>query len=294
MKNRAKAGMLAAMGIFGTVGIFVRYIPLASATIAFFRGLVGLLFLLSLMLLSGKKSDWKQIRENGILLLVSGAAMGGNWILLFEAYRYTTVATATICYYLAPVLLVLASPLLGEKLTGKKLALSGLAMVGMVFVSGVLRGSVSGGRGILCGVGAAVLYASVMFLNKKLGGVSSYDRTTVQLGAAAAIILPYCLFSGGFDMSGMSGGGCLALALVCIVHTGIAYWLYFGSMKQLPAQTVAIFSYLDPVIAILLSALLLSEPIGWQETVGAVLILGSALLSELPMQKSGGNFSKKG
>ena len=286
--------MLAAMGIFGTVGIFVRYIPLASATIAFFRGVVGLLFLLAVMALSGKKPDWKQIRENGILLLISGAAMGANWILLFEAYRYTTVAIATICYYLAPMLLVLASPLLGEKLTVKKLALSGLAMVGMVFVSGVLRGSVSGGRGILCGVSAAVLYASVMFLNKKLGAVSSYDRTVVQLGAAAAVILPYGLLSGAFDMSGMTGGSYLALAVVCIIHTGIAYWLYFGSMKQLPAQTVAIFSYLDPVIAILLSALWLSEPVGWQEIVGAVLILGSALVSELPMQKSGGNFSKKG
>ena len=110
--NGAKVGMLAAMGIFGTVGIFVRYIPLASATIAFFRGVVGLLFLLAVMALSGKKPDWKQIRENGILLLISGAAMGANWILLFEAYRYTTVAIATICYYLAPMLLVLASPLL--------------------------------------------------------------------------------------------------------------------------------------------------------------------------------------
>lgn len=294
MKHKAKAGMLAAMSIFGTVGIFVRHIPLASASIAFFRGLVGLVFLLAVMMLSGNKPDRKSIRENGKLLLLSGAAIGGNWILLFEAYRYTTVATATICYYLAPMLLVLASPLLGEKLTGKKLALSGIAMVGMVFVSGVLRGSVSGGRGILCGVGAAVLYASAMFLNKKLGAVSSYDRTVVQLGAAAAVILPYCLLSGGFDMSEMKSGSYLALAVVCVVHTGIAYWLYFGSIKQLPAQTVAIFSYLDPVIAILLSALWLSEPIGWQEMVGAVLILGSALVSEIPLQKTGGIFAKKG
>ena len=293
-RNSAKAGMLAAMSIFGTVGIFVRYIPMASAPIAFFRGLVGFLFLLAVMALSGKKPDRQSIRENGKILLLSGAAIGANWILLFEAYRYTTVATATICYYLAPMLLVLASPFLGEKLTGKKLALSGLAMLGMVFVSGVLRGSVSGGRGILCGVGAAVLYATAMFLNKKLDGVSSYDRTVVQLGAAAAVILPYCLLSGGFDLSGMAFGGYLALGVVCVVHTGLAYWLYFGSMKQLPAQTVAIFSYLDPVIAILLSALWLSEPIGWQETVGAMLILGSALISEMPMQKSGGNFAKKG
>ena len=279
--KKAKLQMLAAMGIFGTVGIFVRHIPLPSATIAFFRGLLGLLFLLVLMTVTGKKIDWQSARKNGPVLLLSGIALGFNWILLFEAYRYTTVATATICYYLAPVFLVLASPLLGERLTGKKLLLSCVALVGMVFVSGVLQGGVSGYKGVAFGVGAAVLYTSVMFLNKKLGAISAYDKTVLQLGTAAAVILPYCLLSSGFDMSGMNGAGYLMLAVVCIVHTGIAYWLYFGSMRQLPSQTVAIFSYLDPVVAILLSAVLLREPLGWQGMLGAVLILGSALYSEL-------------
>ena len=90
--------MLAAMSIFGTVGIFVRYIPMASAPIAFFRGLVGFLFLLAVMALSGKKPDRQSIRENGKILLLSGAAIGANWILLFEAYRYTTVAVAKIIH----------------------------------------------------------------------------------------------------------------------------------------------------------------------------------------------------
>ena len=273
------------MAIFGTVGIFVRSIPLPSATVAFFRGALGLAFLLLVMTLTGKKPDLGSVRRNLPVLLLSGAAIGGNWILLFESYRYTTVATATICYYLAPVFLVLASPLLGERLTGRKLLLSGTALLGMVFVSGVLEGGVSGGRGIALAVGAAVLYASVMFLNKKLGSITAYDKTAVQLGTASAVILPYCLLSRGFDMAGMTATGWLLLAVVGIVHTGFAYWLYFGSMGQLPSQTVAIFSYLDPVLAILLSALLLREPLGWQGVVGAVLILGSALCSEIRGKK---------
>ena len=283
--NKAKISVLSAMAIFGTVGIFVRSIPLPSATIAFFRGAVGAIFLIALMVLTGKKLDGQRIRKNAVILLISGAAMGVNWILLFEAYRYTTVAVATICYYLAPVFLVLASPLLGEKLTGKKLLLSAIALVGMVLVSGVLQGGISGGRGILLALGAAVLYATVVFCNKKLGDISAYDKTVMQLGTAAVVILPYCLLSSGFDMSAMNMPGYLALAIVCVVHTGIAYWLYFGSVKQLPSQTVAIFSYLDPVIAVLLSALWLGEPLGWQGIAGAVLILGSALYSELPGRK---------
>ena len=278
------------MAIFGTVGTFVRYIPLPSATIAFCRGLMGLMFLLAVMALTGKRPEKEAIRQNLKILLLSGAAIGGNWILLFEAYRYTTVATATICYYLAPMILVLASPLLGERLTGRKLLLSGAALLGMFFVSGVLQGGVSGGRGIALGVGAAVLYASVMILNKKLGPISAYDKTVIQLGAAAAVILPYCILSRGFDMSQMTAMGYVLLVVVGILHTGFAYWLYFGAMKQLPSQSVAIFSYLDPVIAIILSAVLLKEPFGWQEVLGAALILGSALCSELPAQK----IAKKG
>lgn len=283
--NRAKGSFLAAMAIFGTVGIFVRYIPLPSASVAFVRGAMGFVFLVLAMTLLVKKPDIAGIKKNLPILLLSGAAIGGNWILLFESYRYTTVATATICYYLAPVFVVLASPLVGERLTGRKLILPAVALVGMVFVSGVLQGGISGGKGIAFGIGAAVLYASVMLLNRKLKSVSAYDKTVVQLGAAAVVILPYCLLSGGLGMEQMTATGYILLAVVGIIHTGFAYWLYFGAMGKLDSQSVAIFSYLDPVIAILLSTLWLREPLGWQGILGAVLILGSALCSELPAKK---------
>lgn len=283
--NKAKISMLSAMAVFGTVGIFVQRIPLPSATVAFFRGMLGLTVLLLVMVLAGKKPDKASIRRNLTVLILSGIAIGGNWILLFESYRHTTIATATICYYLAPMFLVLASPLLGERLTGRKLMLSGIALVGMVFVSGVLEGGVHGFQGVTLAVGAAVLYASVMFMNKKLGPINAYDKTTVQLGAAAAVILPYCLLTNGFNMAQMTAEGYALLAVVGIVHTGFAYWLYFGALGRLPSQSAALFSYLDPVVAIVLSAWWLKEPLGWQGTVGAVLILGSALVSELWSKK---------
>lgn len=283
--TKAKGSLLAAMTIFGTVGIFVRYIPLPAATVAFFRGVLGFLFILILMRLTGKKPDFSAMKSNFWILLLSGGAMGLNWVFLFESYRHTTVAVATICYYLAPVFLVLVSPLLGERLTGKKLILSGVALVGMVFVSGVLDGGIFSGKGIAFAVGAAALYTTVMFLNKKLGNISAYDKTVMQLAAAVAVILPYCLFTGGFGMSQMVGRDYALLAVVGVVHTGLAYWLYFGALGKLSSQSVALFSYLDPVIAIVLSALWLGEPMHWQEILGAVLILGSALWSELPNKK---------
>lgn len=283
-ETSAKLKMLGAMGIFGTVGLFVRLIPMASAPIAFWRGLVGFLFLLCFLLLTGKRPDGRSIRKNAWILCLSGAAIGGNWILLFEAYRYTTVATATVCYYMAPVLVVLLSPLVGERLTARKLICIGLSLVGLVLVSGVTEKGIptlAELAGVLFGLGAAVLYASVMLLNKKLTAISGYDRTLVQLLMAAVVVLPYILFTGGFGFAGMDALGWVLLAVVCVLHTGIAYSLYFGSMKDLKAQTTAVFSYLDPVVAILLSALVLREPLGLPSAVGAVLILSSALASEL-------------
>ena len=279
----SKLKMLGAMGIFGTIGIFVRYIPMSSAAIAFCRGVLGFAFLLGFMALTRKKLSKEAIRRNFPVLCLSGGAIGCNWILLFEAYRYTTVATATVCYYLAPLFLLLASPLIGEKLTAKKLGCIGAALLGMVFVSGVLSGglpAVSELTGIALAVGAAVLYASVMLLNKKLSGIGAYDKTAVQLGTSALVVLPYLLLTEGVALPPMEPLGWVLLVVVGVVHTGLAYTLYFGSIKELRAQTVAVFSYLDPVIAVLLSALLLKEPMDVYNGIGTVLILGSALYSE--------------
>ena len=283
--NRSKLQLLSAMGIFGTIGLFVRYLPLSSAAIAFFRGVMGVVLLILVMAVTRQKPDMPAVRKNLVLLTVSGAAIGINWILLFEAYRYTTVATATVCYYLAPLFLLLASPLLGERLTAKKLGCIGIALTGLMFVSGVLEGSLPTPEewtGIACGVGAAVLYASVMVLNKKLSPIPAYDKTIVQLGAASLVILPYLLAAGGLSPAGLTPGQWVVLGILGIVHTGIAYALYFGSMRGLAAHTIAIFSYIDPVVAVLLSALVLREQMTATGIVGAVLILGSALYSELP------------
>ena len=281
-----KLKILTSMAIFGTVGIFVRFIPMASAAIAFCRGVLGCVFLLILMALTGKMPSIADIKRNGWILAISGAAIGINWILLFEAYRYTTVAIATICYYLAPAFVTLASPLVGEKLSGRKLSCIGVAMVGMVFVSGVLQGDQNSSLlGVVLGVGAAVFYASVILMNKKLSPIGAYDKTLCQLGAASLVVVPYLFLVGGMDFHAMTTLSWVMLSILGIVHTGIAYALYFGGIRDVNAQTTAILSYLDPVLSILLSALILREQLDIFSVIGAVLILGSALYSELPIRE---------
>ena len=288
---RAKRDLIFSVSVFGTIGIFVRWIGLPSSVIALVRGAVGAAFLLLLARFRHAPIDRAALRRRWQLLLLSAAMMSFNWITLFEAYRYTTVATATLCYYMAPIFVTLISPvLLRERLTARKLLCVFLALAGMVFVSGVPQSGLPGpseAKGILLALCSAALYAGVILINKYLAGVPAYDRTLLQLAGAAAVMIPYILLTEDLSAMSVTPLGAVLLLIVAVFHTGWCYALYFGSMTVLSAQTVALFSYIDPIVAILLSALLLREPLGWSGILGAALVLGSTLVSELPVPGKG-------
>lgn len=288
MANKAKLELIASMFIFGTIGIFVRHIPLPSSVIALVRGFVGAFFVLLFVYLKKSRPDKAAIRKNFRMLALSGAFIGVNWILLFESYHYTTVATATLCYYMQPIFVIMASPfLLKERLTVKKALCVAVALLGMVFVSGVLQTGIpalSEAKGILYGLGAAFFYATVVLMNKKITDINAYDKTIMQLAMGALVLMPYVLLTQdmGTAVLSMTPALWVLLLFVGLVHTGVAYVLYFDGLKDLKAQTAAIFSYIDPIVAIILSALLLQENMGLFGVIGAVLVLGSTFVSELP------------
>ncbi len=288
-KNSALRGFVISMILFGTIGLFVKYIPLPSSLIALSRALIGFLFLAAMMFVQKKNLMISAIRKNLLPLTLSGVFLGFNWILLFESYRYTSVAVSTLCYYLAPLLVVLLSPIvLKEKLTQRKILCVAAALVGMVCISGILQSGTLAAKdftGVLLGLGAAILYAAIMMLNKKISGLSGYERTVFQLGLSALVLIPYCLFSCDFSAIDLNAIQILLLVIVGIVHTGLTYFLYFGAMDHLSSQTVAMLSYIDPVIAVLISVFVLAEPMKVLDIPGAVLILGAAIVSELPERK---------
>ena len=233
--------------------------------------------------------DKKTIKAYLKILLISGGFIGLNWVLLFESYRYTSVAVATLCYYMAPIFVMVASPfLLKEKLSTKKIVCVMVALLGMVFVSGVLDGGItdiSEIKGIIFGLGAAALYASVVMMNQKIKEVPTYDKTIMQLGAATVVLIPYILIVEDLSAVVLTPLITVMLVIVGVVHTGISYALYFSTMNSLKAQTVALFSYIDPIVAIILSALFLKEPMTVYSCIGAVLVLGATMISELPEKK---------
>ena len=287
--RRSLLMIVASMLIFGTIGLFRRYIPVSSAFLAFSRGILGGTILLAFTRLKGKQSREKLPQRTIFLLVLTGTIIGINWMLLFEAYNHTTVATATLCYYMQPTIVMLLSPLLfREKLTVRKSICAVIAVIGMVLVSGVTEG---GNRpeghlqGVFLGLGAAVCYATVIILNKKISGMDRYRKTTVQLISAGAVMIPYLMLNGGFRTGEFSANTVILLLVTGIVHTGLAYVLYFGSMDGLKVQSVAIFSYIDPVSALLFSAIFLKEPLSALGIIGAVMIIGSAVISEIQRDK---------
>ena len=274
---------ITAMVIVGTIGVFRRSIPVSSAVLAFTRGILGSLSLAIFVKLRGGRIFNGIERKKVVRLIVNGAVIGINWIFLFEAYRFTTVAVATLCYYLQPTLLILVSPIVfNEKLTGKKMFFALTAFIGMVLVSGVIGGGAQEGnlRGVFFGLCAAILYTAAVIGNKKVTDVDPYEKTIIQLASAALVVAPYILLTEDISEISFTPKTIILILIVGVIHTGLVYLFYFGSMENLSAQAVAVLSYIDPVVAIFASCIFLKEPLGLTEVAGAVLIIGSAILSE--------------
>lgn len=285
--RKSRMMMVTAMAVFGTVALFVRNISVSSSEIALYRAVMAALLLGAFLLLSGQKIDFRAIRKELPLLLISGMAMGINWILLFEAYRYTTVSVATLSYYFAPVIVTVACPILfKEKMGVKQWLCFGMSTLGIVLITGV--GDLSAGNthliGILFGFGAAVLYATVVLLNKFIKGVAGIQRTFLQFVAAILILLPYVLLTGGIHLHSLSGSGWVNLLIIGIIHTGITYCLYFSALRDIPGQEAAILSYIDPLVAVAISVFVLGEQLTLLQLLGGILILGFTLYNEIKTQ----------
>ncbi len=276
------------MALFGLLGPLVRAIGLPSPVTACLRAWVSAASLIAFCLVSRRPIDREEFRRTLLPMAVCGALIALDWIGLFAAYHYTTVATATVCYYVEPILILLASPLLlGERFTARHLICALTAFVGMVFVSGVAENGFAAAdiRGPLFALFGAAGYACVVLINKKLPGGDSILRTTVQLAVAALVTTPYVLLTERGALS-IDLRGAALLLLLGVGLTAIPYILYFSLIVRIPARSVAIFSYADPVMAVLLSMFLLGEKMTIFGLVGTVLIIGAALISELGGNKS--------
>jgi len=285
MKNvmNPRLMMIVSMAIFGTLGIFVRNIDVSSGELALYRALLAAVLILLFLLFTKQKIPFAEIKKEIPLLLVSGIAIGVNWILLFEAYKYTTVSVATLSYYFAPVIVTVVCPFLfRERLGIKQIICFIMSTLGLVMITGI--GSLDGGKdfiGILFGLGAAVFYATVVILNKFIKKVEGIHRTFLQFIAAIVVLVPYVMATSGVTIASLNSVGWINLLIVGLIHTGVTYCMYFSSLKELPGQKAAILSYIDPLVAVLVSVTILNESMTMWQVIGGILILGFTLWNEI-------------
>ena len=280
--------LIISMATFGTIGLFVKGIDLSSAEIALWRAVLAAALIGIFLLITKQRIPFKKIKRELPLLLASGCAMGINWIFLFEAYKYTSVSAATLSYYFAPVIVTLLCPILfKEKMTPKAWICFGASTVGIVLITGL--GNVADGSnhflGILFGLLAALFYATVIMLNKFIKNVGGIHRTFLQFISAVVTLVPYVLLTSGIHITALDGAGIVYLLIVGLIHTGITYCLYFSSLGELKGGEVALLSYIDPLVAVLVSVFVLNEEMTPLQIVGGLLILGFTLWNELPSKK---------
>ena len=282
--TRPRLMMIASMAVFGTLAPFVRNINVSSGELALYRAVLAAMLIGIYLLATRQRITFANGRKEFFLLLASGFAMGINWILLFEAYKYTTVSTATLSYYFAPVIVMLVCPILfREKMTPKQLICFLFSTLGIVLITGIqdLGSGSQNTLGILCGLGAACFYATVILLNKFIKGVEGIHRTFLQFLSAIATLLPYVALTDGCTLGGLDPKGWICLLVVGLIHSGIAYCLYFSSLKELPGQKAAILSYIDPLVAVVISVTVLGESMTLTQIIGGILILGFTFWNEI-------------
>jgi RarD protein len=278
------------MFIWGSLGLFVKNIDMPSMEIAFFRAIIATCILLSIGIIKKNLKIGNYSKSNLILLVASGIAMGFNWVLLFQAYKFTTISNATLSYYFAPVFVVMAAPIvLKEKLSLKKIGSVLVALAGLVLIINH-GGTESLGKGndvigIVYGLSAAILYATVIFLNKRVIGLTGFERTIVQLAASVLVLLPFVIVRNNISFSGPRS--LIFMLILGVVHTALAYILYFSGIKDTAVNSAAMLSYIDPISALMLGALILGENITIWQIIGGIMILGASFFVQMEEGKIG-------
>ncbi|WP_176586413.1 DMT family transporter [Priestia megaterium] len=288
-----KIQFVLSMIIFGTMGLIVRYIDLSSSETALLSSSIGCLFLIVVLFMRKRTITWKLVKANGCILFFSGIALGGNWMFLYQAYDHTTLTNATLGYYFAPVFVMILSPfILKEQLPVKKIICIGIAIIGMLMIvgNGVSASGTEDLLGIFFGLLAAACYAALMLLNKFIRLMGRLEITIIQLGITALLLLPYVFLTEGFGVFEVFKSSVPFIIILGIVNTGIGFWLFFSGMEKLKGQSIAMLSYVDPFVAILISAVILREHMTIVQIIGGALLLGSTFISENKVI----NFPKRG
>ncbi|MDY5730852.1 MAG: EamA family transporter [Eubacteriales bacterium] len=287
--HKAKIILISAMALFGTIGYFLKQIPLRAAEIALYRSILATIALGIYLWLTKKPLAFGKVKKELALLFVSGVCLGFGWILFINALNSTTVSLATLSYYIAPLLITIACAILfQEKINKNTWMCFGVASLGIVLITSIDTGNAA--QNHILGIGfallAALCYAAVVILNKYIKNINGIERTFLQFASSSIVLLPYVLLTGGMHIATLQTNAWFFLLFIGLVHTGICYCMYFSALKWIPGNQVALLSYIDPLVAVMVSVLLLHEAMAPLQMLGGMLVLGATLWNQCAETKT--------
>ena len=281
MNNKAFFKYIFALLLFGSNGIIASFIDLSSQNIVLLRTLIGSILLVSIFFISGGKLTFYKNKKQFLFLAVSGIAMGTSWMFLYEAYTRIGVSIASLLYYCGPVVVMALSPLLfKERLTVNKVIGFLAVVVGVVLINGNAFDGKGDLFGIACGLLSAVMYAFMVICNKKAKDIVGLENSTLQLTIAFLTVAIFVGLKKGYAMQ-IAPMSILPILILGLLNTGTGCYFYFSSIGKLNVQTVAICGYLEPLSAVLFSVAFLKETMLPLQIIGAVLIIGGAMIGEV-------------
>ncbi|QJI37829.1 DMT family transporter [Pseudomonas sp. ADAK13] len=275
--RRGSWEMVAAMLISGTIGWFVLVSGVPVVEVVFWRCVIGAVTLLVVCWLMGYlRLDLLSYAKLGLAML-SGVAIVGNWLLLFESYARASISISTAVYNVQPFMLVmLAAVFLGEKITVQKLAWLSVAFVGMLAIVTAHGDQQNAGDDYLVGValalGAAFLYAIAALIIKRLKDVPPHLMALIQVTTGAVLLAPLMQWQ-SLSASMDSWAALLALG---VVHTGLMYVLLYGAIQKLPTAITGALSFIYPIAAIFVDWIAFGHRLGWLQWLGVAAILLAA------------------
>ena len=274
--RRGSWEMVAAMLISGSIGWFVLVSGVSVIEVVFWRCVIGALTLLLVCACLGYLRldllDWAKLG----LAILSGVAIVGNWLLLFQSYSRASIAISTAVYNVQPFILVmLAALFLGEKITVQKLAWLSVAFLGMLAIV-TAHGEQPGGGDYLVGIalalGAALLYAIAALIIKRLKEVPPHLMALIQVATGAVLLAPLVPWNG----LPTATNAWAALVTLGVVHTGLMYVLLYGAIQKLPTAITGALSFIYPIAAIFVDWIAFGHRLGWLQWLGVAAILLAA------------------
>jgi len=266
--------------IYGTIGLFIRYVNASSEFIVLCRGIIGSLFIGLVMLIKKQKIDFKAINKNLKYLVFSGICLGLNWVFLFAGYT-RALALTSLCNYTAPIIVVIIMSIFyKEKINNKQIGCIIASFIGIILISGIFDSNGIDVYCLVCGSLAAAGFVGLVLFNRKFADIKDLDKTIIQLAFSALTVLPYVIFNKSIPTS-LDTRSLIIILILGIVHTGVAYIFYFSAIDTLPVQEVAVLGYVEPALSVVIGILILKESASIFSVIGAILILLAAVLNEL-------------